>query len=226
MRKIFGRKVKFNSGMPACAGRSAQAGLSYVELIVVLTIFSVLSGIIVYNYALFQSKVELKNLASDIAGKITEAQKTSLSGILPTQSVSSTWKPTYGVYFNTQLDNKKFIYFVDTNQDGYLNDTGCEFFPNECVNTTTITKGNRISSLAVVYQGSSTETTISDLNITFTRPDSSAIIRSTGISDPSTISYVVINIISPKAVTSKIKVYPSGRIDIDSTPPANQTQEA
>ena len=50
-------------------------GMSYVELIVVLSIFAVLSSVILYNYGEFQAKVDIKNLASDIALQIVQSQK-------------------------------------------------------------------------------------------------------------------------------------------------------
>ena len=45
-------------------------GMTYVELIVVLSIFAVLSSVAIFNYGSFQDKVDIKNLGSDIALKI------------------------------------------------------------------------------------------------------------------------------------------------------------
>ena len=80
--------------------RNFNAGMTYVELIVVLSIFSVLSSVAIYNYGDFQSSVDIKNLASDIALQIVKAQKDSLSGLLPLQEIKTDWKPSYGVYFD------------------------------------------------------------------------------------------------------------------------------
>src|SRR5687768_3941612 len=118
-------------------GFSRQAGMSYVELIVVLSIFSLLSGVIIYNYGEFQAKVDIKNLASDIALKIVEAQKSSLSGKLPQAEVSPDWKPSYGVYFSLLDEDgeKSFIYFSDINQDNIFDGTDCTL---ECLEKITI----------------------------------------------------------------------------------------
>lgn len=107
-------------------------GMSYIELIVVLSIFSVLSSVVIYNYGAFQSQVDIKSLSSDVALKIVEAQKSSLSGKLPTATPSDpqSWKPSYGVYFNVKnvkpkdplSDNKSFTYFVDLDQNRMLAD--------------------------------------------------------------------------------------------------------
>ena len=55
-------------------------GMTYVELIVVLSIAGIIASISLFNYKDFQDRVDMKNLASDIASKIVEAQKNSISG--------------------------------------------------------------------------------------------------------------------------------------------------
>jgi prepilin-type N-terminal cleavage/methylation domain-containing protein len=189
-----------------------QKGMSYVELIVVLSIFSILSGVVIYNYGKFQSKVDIKNLASDIALKIVEAQKSSLSGKLPQMEISSDWKPSYGVYFSL-LDkdgDKSFIYFTDINQDNLFDGADCT---GECLEKTSITKNNTISSLDVFYEDAKS-TPLTDLAITFSRPSSSAVVTSSTSFD-TPFSYVQITITSPNSPTAQIKVYPSGRIQVN-----------
>src|SRR3989344_2168470 len=104
-KKLQNKKQKYSRGM------------SYVELIVVLGIFTTLSSVAIYNYGAFQAKIDIKNLASDIALKIVEAQRSSLSGKLPPVTaqypITSTWKPSFGIYINPSSDNKGFIYFTD-----------------------------------------------------------------------------------------------------------------
>jgi prepilin-type N-terminal cleavage/methylation domain-containing protein len=181
-------------------------GMTYVELIVVLSIFSVLSSVAVFNYRAFQSRVDIKNLASDITLKIVEAQKASLSGLLPQSSVTSSWKPSYGVYFDISTP-KQFIYFVDLDNQG----------TRETLETINITKDNSISSLGVCYQGSldpCSLTSLSDLFLTFSRPNSGAIITSSS-SFTSNINYVQITVTSPQGASSLIKLYPSGRVQIN-----------
>ncbi len=187
-------------------------GMSYVELIVVLTIFSVLSGVVIYNYSQFQAKVDVKNLASDIALRISEAQKSAVSGALPVATFSSTWKPSYGVSFDS-TDNKSFIYFTDLDQNGYVYNPTCS--PNsECLEKVSITKNDSISSLKVFYQGDTVGTNLNDLSITFVRPNAGAIIKST-TPFTGTISYVQITVASPRTFTAIIKVYASGRIQVN-----------
>jgi type II secretory pathway pseudopilin PulG len=184
--------------------------MTYIELIVVLSIFAIMSSLIMFNYGAFQAKVDIKNLASDIALQIVQAQKSALNGLLSAQIPTiSPWKPAYGVYFNLTNSNQNFIYFADLNDDGLYTDAGCA---GECLNQIAITKNDLISHLDVFYPDSTTAS-LNDLTISFKRPDSSAIIKSSGITVP--VSYVQITVAAPNGATSLIKVYPSGRIQIN-----------
>lgn len=186
-----------------------QAGMSYVELIVVLSIFSLLSGIVIYNYGGFQARVDLKNLTSDIALKIVEAQDSSLSGKLSSQTpLVDPWKPSYGVYFSKVVnENKSFIYFADLDQGG-------DYDEGERISVITIPKNQFISDLKVFYGGPE-GTAADDLAIVFKRPSSSAIITSIKTNLPDDIiSYAQITVSSADTSTAFIKVYPSGRIQL------------
>lgn len=198
--KIF-RKLKHNRGM------------SYVELIVVLSIFSVLSSVAIYNYGDFQAKVDIKNLASDVALKIVEAQKSSLSGLLPVQGSPVGWKPSYGVYFDLATDNKGFIYFTDLNNSIFFDDTNCT---GECLSEIALTKGNYISGLSVFYRGNPTPVNLNNLTVAFSRPDSGALIRDNGgVINQALLDYARITVSLAKGTTSAIKIFPSGRIQIN-----------
>jgi type II secretory pathway pseudopilin PulG len=209
--------------------RNRNAGMSYVELIVVLSIFAMMSSLVIFNYGNFQANVDVRNLASDIALQIVTAQKSAMSGQLPPLAQQalivspSTWKPSYGVYFNlfpaysSYADSKSFVYFVDVYPDGYLNPGSINCPPNdECLNKISITKGNTISSVDVFYVGDATPHYLGNLAVTFVRPNSGAIIKSgTPMSPTSTINYVQITVVSPKGQTALIKIYASGRVQVN-----------
>ena len=182
-----------------------NAGMSYIELIVVLSIFAVISSVVIFNYGDFQAKVDIKNLASDIALQVVQAQKSSMSGLLSTLTPVSPWKPSYGVYFDMTLP-KQFIYFVDLN-----NAYGYE--PGETLNTISITKNNYIYRIDKCTNITCTSpSSVSAFSVVFKRPDSSAIF--TGVSVASS-EYIQITIKSPKGVTSLIQLYPSGRVQVN-----------
>lgn len=200
--------------------------MTYVELIVVLSIFSVLSSVAIFNYGDFQARVDIKNLASDIAIKIVEAQKASLGGALPLsfaqQSTDPNWKPSYGIHItsNATLDiaganDKNFIYFTDIDSDKLFTGDG----PNcngECLDYISITKGEYIEKIEKVLGNAYTPIANTDaLTITFTRPDASAVF-SDSLGILSGFDYVKITLSSAnQRVKASIRIYPSGRIQID-----------
>jgi len=197
-----------------------NAGMTYVELIVVLGIFAVLSSVVLFNYGDFQAKVDIKNLASDIASKVVEAQKSSLNGVLPLAGYNpAIWKPAYGVYFNSSASsdsdgisfNKKFIYFTDlNNSNNYDGSSSCTA---ECLDKIIITKNNFISRIDKCTNATCTSpASINSFSIIFSRPSSSAVFAGVTVAGS---EYVQITIASPKGATALIKLYPSGRVQVN-----------
>lgn len=214
-----------------------NTGMTYVELIVVLSIFSIISAVSIFNYQTFQDKVDIKNLSNDIALKVVEAQKSSLSGRLPILAAANpdTWKPSYGLYFDLAPDptnnppntgNKVFYYFVDLDQSKTFDHNGtyscAQPQTNECLDKVSITKGNYIQEIKIFYQDSNglPEEVLTNAAITFTRPNSGAFITSTNpVIDNlnRSVDRVEIKVSSPgpDPATALIKVYTSGRIQIN-----------
>lgn len=188
--------------------------MSYVELIVVLSIFSLLSAVAMFNFKGFQSKVDIQNLSNDIASTIIEAQRSALAGKWNAGAVL-TWKPSYGVFFDITANNKNFLSLVDLNNDNVCTGAGCVSpysVSGEVSNIINITKGNYVSSMSVTGQGVCAN--ITSMSIVFTRPDSSATIK-TNQAGCTNISYAEINVSSISSVTAKIKIYPSGRVQVN-----------
>jgi prepilin-type N-terminal cleavage/methylation domain-containing protein len=184
-------------------------GMTMIELIVVLSIFAVMSSVVMFNYKNFQTRIDIRNLSNDIALKLVEAQKSATSGKW-NSSAGTSWKPAYGVYFNKTANNKNFIYFADLNNDNMYAGPSCGL--PDCLDTVTINKGNYISNLDVVYQSSTTS--VNDLTVAFTRPNYGPSF-SVGGSPLSSVSYIQITISSIGGATSLIKLYASGRIQIN-----------
>ena len=207
---LFSKKLKNTSYKLQATNYKLNRGMTYVELIVVLSIFSVLSSIVIFNYGDFQARVDIKNLASDIALKIVEAQKSSLSGVW-NSSAADDWKPSYGVYFDLS-SNKQFIYFVDLNNNfRYGGSSNCA--ASECLDKIVITKNNYISQIDSYTGSTLTQSIENPLSVAFRRPDSSAIFTSSGLSPG--FDYIQITIVSPKGATALIKLYPSGRVQVN-----------
>jgi prepilin-type N-terminal cleavage/methylation domain-containing protein len=182
-----------------------QRGMTYVELIVVLSIFSMISAVVIYNYGAFEGKVEVKSLAHDIALKIVEAQKSSTGGKLPLAAVPANWKPAYGVYFDITTP-KQFIYYADINNS--------KTYDEPPIETISITKGDYISRI-VSYSSRRTTVITTPLYISFQRPDSSAIFTSTNGVELTGFEYIQLTVQSPRSQTALIKIFPSGRIQVN-----------
>lgn len=197
--------------------KSKQRGMTYLELIIVLSIFTVISTIVIFSYREFQAKVDIKNLANEVALKIVEAQKSSTTGKLSPLTSSLTWKPAYGVYFNT-VTPSQFVYFTDLDNSLYCSPPGC-IDPYQIVGEVTdiinITKGNFIPANGIEVIGSGCPPTIPDVSITFKRPNSAPSFYSSVSLASCTISYISISISSTTNIIDKIRVYPSGRIQIN-----------
>lgn len=207
--KFFLRKIK---------KYKLNRGMTYVELIVVLSIFSIFSGMAIFNYKGFQGKVDIKNLANEMALQIVEAQKSALNGKLPPsnqQSSDLNWKPSYGIYFNLSsgpnTGNKVFYYFVDTNSDKDFNH-GVYTCPHvgECVDRINITKGNFISLIESFNNGSYSAIS-GPVSITFTRPNSGAVFYTNA---PLSAEYIRITLSSASDTETFIKIFPSGRVEL------------
>lgn len=197
------KKIKLNRGM------------TYVELIVVLSIGAVLSSVVLFNYRDFQDKIDMKNLASDLASQIIEMQRASISGKIPTHTIPpDNWRPSYGAYFNLQeIGNKTFYTFSDMyEQDKRLESVDpCPGV--ECMSRIDITKGNYINNIYLKYIDGKEDKPI-DLHITFTRPNSGAVFYSNG-SELVDLEYVEILLNNRSNSTrSSIFIYPSGRVQI------------
>mgnify|MGYP001592315118 CR=1 FL=1 len=193
--------------------------MTYVELIVVLTIFASLSTVVIFSHSEFQSKIDIKNLATDIAFKIIEAQKSATNGRMNTRAAGDdNWKPSYGIYIKP--NDISFVYFLDYQpRNSQYDDSSSLGCPNtgECLDRPLLTKGNTISNLDVFYQGDPTpqNLNLTDLTISFVRPNAVAILKSTPQLNENIVDYVQIEVKSPKDNKAYIKVYASGKIEIN-----------
>ncbi|MFA7285533.1 MAG: type II secretion system protein [Candidatus Paceibacterota bacterium] len=184
-------------------------GMTYVELIVVISIVALLSTVSLFNYGEFQDRVDIKNLANDVALKVTEAQKNSIAGRVPATGAPLNWRPSYGVYFDINTD-KTFNIFTDINGDKKYTCPGAE-----CTSGINITKGNYISHVEY-FLNDNPNPINNPLHITFTRPNSGAVFYvGSSLTPLVNLQFVQITLSSPNVgIYSVIKIYPSGRVQI------------
>ncbi len=176
MPNIFGKKKNVNAGMTA------------IELVVVMGIFAAISSTVLFNYRNFSNNVSLQNLAQDIALQIKRAQTDSVSGSVPifpggsNQSTPIDWKPSYGVAFQVDENNgwdelarKGFVYYFnkDSVLDSATTEINRDFYDttqssytdcinpgpeSECLEEIKITSGDLIDRLCLNFNDVFSET--------------------------------------------------------------------
>lgn len=210
--------------------RSWQSGVTLIEMLVVVGIFSVISSVILFNYSDFSTTVSLKNLTQDIALTLRKAQTYATSVQSLPNGSSTTEFPSYGMSFSPDTSaggaflpySKRFVLFADIiPADKKYSSTGSCGSPssgNECVESITITGSDKIKEVCVengVEDLCSSGSAV--LDITFQRPSPDAIIcyRAGGYADNCAFgipSYAKIKVQSAKGVNRTILIWNTGQI--------------
>jgi len=207
-----------------------KKGFSILELLMVMGIFSILTGVTVFGYGDFNNNIITTNLAYEVALSVRQAQVFSL-GVRG--SSSNDFNTRYGVFFNKAADGgnpSSFVFFADRDNYGICDNDGdeCDISiclagaDNECEQVSSFTRGIEISRICA----SNSQNLINDsgdchagvesidkATITFTRPNPDANILDAETSD----SYQNISIILEATNGSKraVTVRQSGQISVE-----------
>jgi Tfp pilus assembly protein FimT len=156
-------------------------GFTLVEFIVIMAIFAVMVGVVLFNFTGFRSKITLDNLAQDIALSIRQIQTSAGAAISSSDNPQE--EIPRGIYFPIDGDTgtyaAQFILFQDNDGSGtYSPNT----VPSELIDTVNIQTPDRI--IDIVYgsdiSGTLTSLGLQPLGITFRRYSTGA-----KFSDPS-----------------------------------------
>ncbi len=201
---IFTKKIKGRSG-------SGKRGFSLFELLVSLSIFTILTTVLLIKNSTFKGDILVTNLAYEVALTVREAQTyginvkavntgTQLAPIL-------NYNYPYGVHFDYSIPTA-YVLFSDQNSNGLYALSG-----SEEIKTYSIQQGNKISSICVTDTNNtkSCDAAIGYIDITFKRPDPDAMIKT---SLNSVMKSAEITLISPKGVTKKVTVERTGQISV------------
>ena len=166
--------------------------MTIVELLVVLAIFAIISGITMVDYSSFKSSASLNNLANDISISIRKAQSYAIGA----RGNSGSFDDGYGVHFSTDNDS---LFTIFTSSD------------NNTIETLNINSGDKISGFII---GDETGEQVGDLDINFIRPNLDATFSFNGASG--NISNIGIILSNQKDSRHKIiKVTSTGQISIE-----------
>ncbi|MBK5215265.1 MAG: prepilin-type N-terminal cleavage/methylation domain-containing protein [Candidatus Pacebacteria bacterium] len=164
-------KIKYNKGV------------TLVELLVVIFIFVIISGITIFDYGKFRSSLSIQNLADDIALSVRKAQGYAI-GVHSTDSV---FDVGYGVHFTVNPlpvgtysgTNKAFILFADMDvvqnkMYDYNTVCGAPTTGSECLEVLNIASTDKILGIKYYVGGYLVDKTLpatGTLDIVFKRPN-------------------------------------------------------
>lgn len=223
---------------------ASSHGFTMMELLVTISIFALVSGVMLAKYPTFSSRIVLENTAHQVALSVREAQTYGLS-VKGLASISGVF-PTYGVHFRVSgslgedpASQKNFVLFADLlpnistptgNNKIYDGVSDCSVTGGECVEQFTIGNANSIVLLCGNLKDKNAtienwqtvpgaDCSLSSLDISFTRPnpDSYIIGNSTivGQEGPAVFSDAAIIVRSPRGETKTIIVWPTGQISTE-----------
>lgn len=213
--------------------KKQQKGMTLVELLVVLSIFIMITGLIMFDYGSFKSATSTQNLANDIALSVRKSQSYAIG----VRGVSATFQYGHGIHFTTNPDNsnilagsnKSFVLFSDvpTGSPPTYNDrynypsSGICSTPtseNECEEILTILGADKINAIYL----EDVKKTEGMLDIVFRRPNPDAFFCfrvNVGDSCTTNASNVTIEVSNGKIgedqITRKIMIWNTGQISVE-----------
>jgi len=185
-------------------------GFTLVELMVTVSIVSLLMATILFNYSTFTDNLALSSAEQEVSVAIRQAQTYGIN--VRESSVSSgVFDYGYGVYFDP-TDNGNYYLFVDSNGDKkYTPGNGCGSGSTECVSKFTLRNNVKISNVCDPTTCYNTKT----LNITFLRPIPDAnvyLFNSDGTIYSGPITTGKIELTSAKGKVARVTIENTGQI--------------
>jgi len=199
--------------------------MTLVELMVVLAIFIIITGLVIFDYGSFRSVTSTQNLANDIALSIRKAQSYAIG----VRGIGTNFLIRHGVHFSTNPNtsepqsgsNKSFVLFTDNVVlDGEYNIGECASPSiSECQEILTISGADKISGF---YFDDSEFLKEGTLDILFERPNPDSIFcykEDEGDDCLRGFSYVTIKVSNNREgneeVAREIKVWRTGQIGVN-----------
>ena len=193
-----------------------KLGFTLVEMVVVVAIIVIMTGILLGNFPDFRDKVSLDLIAQEVAITIRQAQVFGSATRVSSESGVNEF-PSYGVYFDPS-ENDNFVLFADLNNDNkYITGSGCQTAGNECREQFFLPRGVEIVSISSCDGTNCNPLSAgSALNVIFKRPFTDALFF-TGKGVPLSFSSVKINIARPAKTCDQrsVVIWNTGHIYVE-----------
>ena len=198
--------------------RFDSRGFTLIELLVSIAIFAFMTALLMAKYGTFNQSVLLTDLAYDVAITLNTARTYGVSVVsvnatspLPGQSQ---FQYAYGVDFVTATasngnTNQQMVLFADTTANSIYDGS-----TDTLINTYAIKRGAVISSLCAGVGPGPNCAPVGQLDVTFKRPDPSAVICVSGISDTCGKAYAEITLKGTDGSTRTVSVRQNGQIAV------------
>lgn len=188
--------------------KSKKAGFSIPELLVSIAIITIVTSILLFRFSIFNNTTLLNSQAYEIALDIRQAQ---VAGISVRGDGPTLFEEEYGMYFDL-ADDKQYIFFRDS---GDINPA--RYDAGEGIDVMLLDNRFHISSICVndVNPDCSTGTNVSNLAISFKRPNFDAIFYSSDI--PSTPINSALIVLEPADGSAQraVSVSVTGQISVE-----------
>ncbi len=180
-------------------------GFTMVELLVVLGIFSVMTGVVLGKYRTYNTNALFANASEDIVLALRQAQVYGVG----VKGSSGNFDVPYGVYFNTDATNKNGLkFFADLNNNKLFDateDTGLTILAVKWANSISIT--------SLLCDGFACGTT-NGATVTFKRPNPDAFIANT-TPQPTSKGLLTITLADSNTTkTATLKISSAGQISL------------
>jgi prepilin-type N-terminal cleavage/methylation domain-containing protein len=199
----------------------AERGFTLMELLISISIVTVILTVVVMNQSTYTDTNALSNLSYQISSDIAQARAYGI-GVRELTPGSNEFTASYGLAFSLlgSGSDKAYISFADRNENGIYDDNwSCSTGgTSECLGKTDITRNNYIASLCVIRSSGSDLCNVGRIDITFVRPSTEAQIEffnNGGQSfNPAGMIGARIVLNGPDSLTRSVKVYSTGQISV------------
>jgi prepilin-type N-terminal cleavage/methylation domain-containing protein len=195
-------------------GLQSKLGFTLLELLVSISIMTIIISVVVLNQSNYTEQAGLSNLADDIGLRVSQAQTYGIS-VKESTPGSADFTQAYGLSFDT-ANPTSYISFIDLNKNkAYDSGVTCPS-SSECVEKTIIKRGDTIYRLYVIT--TTGEDPATRIDLTFSRPKSEAsfyyVLQAGGTVFPIGARVVVR---SPSGLVRSIIIYTTGHVAINNT---------